>query len=284
MSSGNFWPRARRHTSFVVGGALTALLVLAAAISLFWQPYPPADINIPNKLAAPSAAHWLGTDSLGRDLASQLLVGAQNSIVVGVVAVGIGLLLGVTLGCIAAISGARGRGWLDELIMRACDFGFAFPALLSAIMLTAIYGPGLLMSIVAIGIFNIPVFARIARTSAGAVWARDFITAARAAGKGNLAITWDHVLPNISSPLVVQATISFATAILAEAALSYLGLGTQPPQPSWGRMLNDAQAQMFQAPLLALWPGAAIMLSVLGLNLMGDGLRDLWDPRLARQR
>lgn len=284
VQSTRFWPRARRHTSFVVGGALTALLVLAALLSLVWQPYPPGDINIPNKLAPPSAAHWLGTDSLGRDLASQLLVGAQNSIVVGLVAVGIGLLLGVALGCVAAVSGARGRGWLDELIMRGCDFGFAFPALLSAIMLTAIYGPGLLMSIVAIGIFNIPVFARIARTSSGAVWARDYITAARAAGKGNLAITWDHVLPNIASPLVVQATISFATAILAEAALSYLGLGTQPPQPSWGRMLNDAQAQMFQAPLLAVWPGAAIMLSVLGLNLMGDGLRDLWDPRLARQR
>ncbi len=279
-----FASRARRHASFMIGSVLTLLLAAAALLSLVWQPWPPGEIDIPNKLAPPSAAHWLGTDSLGRDLASQLLVGAQNSIVVGVVAVGIGLVLGVALGCVAAASAARGRGLLDELIMRASDFTFAFPALLSAIMLTAIYGPGLLMSIVAIGIFNIPVFARIARTSAGAVWARDFVTAARAAGKGNFAITLDHVLPNIASPLIVQATISFATAILAEAALSYLGLGTQPPQPSWGRMLNDAQAQMFQAPLLALWPGAAIMLSVLGLNLMGDGLRDLWDPRLARQR
>ncbi len=286
-----FWPRARRHGSFVAGSVLSALLAAAALLSLVWQPYPPGEIDIPNKLAPPSAAHWLGTDSLGRDISSQLLVGAQNSIVVGVVAVGIGLLLGVALGCVAAAAAAapghgRGRGWawLDELIMRSCDFGFAFPALLSAILLTAIYGPGLLMSIVAIGLFNIPVFARITRSSAVALWARDYVTAARAAGKGPLAITRDHVLPNIASPLVVQASISFATAILAEAALSYLGLGTQPPQPSWGRMLNDAQAQMFQAPLLALWPGAAIMLSVLGLNLMGDGLRDLWDPRLARQR
>jgi peptide/nickel transport system permease protein len=151
-------------------------------------------------------------------------------------------------------------------------------------MLTAIYGPGLLMSIVAIGIFNVPVFARIARASARAVWTREFVLAARAAGKGPWRITLDHVLPNIASVLIVQATISFATAILAEAALSYLGLGTQPPQPSWGRMLNDAQAQMFQAPLLALWPGMAIVLSVLGLNLLGDGLRDLLDPKLARQR
>jgi peptide/nickel transport system permease protein len=272
--------RALRHKSFVVGAALTVLLAGCALLSLFWAPYPPAEIDIPAKLQAPSAAHWLGTDSLGRDIASQLLVGAQNSIVVGLIAVGIGLGVGVALGCVAS---AR-RGWVEELIMRASDFAFAFPALLSAIMLTAIYGPGLVMSIVAIGIFNIPVFARITRGAANAVWARDYITAARAAGKGPLAITIDHVLPNIASLLIVQATISFATAILAEAALSYLGLGTQPPQPSWGRMLNEAQTQMFQAPLLAVYPGAAIMLSVLGLNLMGDGLRDLMDPKLARRR
>jgi peptide/nickel transport system permease protein len=212
------------------------------------------------------------------------MVGAQNSIVVGVVAVGIGLVLGVALGCAAAAAQAQGRSGFDELVMRASDFTFAFPALLTAIMLTAIYGPGLLMSIVAIGIFNIPVFARIARSSAQAVWAREYVTAARAAGLGPLAITRDHVLPNIAGVLIVQATISFATAILAEAALSFLGLGTQPPQPSWGRMLGEAQSQMFQAPMLALWPGAAIMASVLGLNLMGDGLRDLLDPKLARSR
>ncbi len=275
-----FWQRARRHPSFVVGGVLSALLAAAALLSLFWAPYPPAEIDIPNKLQGPSAVHWLGTDSLGRDITSQLLVGAQNSIVVGVIAVGIGLGVGVALGCLAS---AR-RGWVEELIMRASDFTFAFPALLSAIMLTAIYGPGLVMSIVAIGIFNIPVFARITRGAANAVWARDYVTAARAAGKGPLAITLDHVLPNIASQLIVQATISFATAILAEAALSYLGLGTQPPQPSWGRMLNEAQTQMFQAPLLAVYPGVAIVLSVLGLNLMGDGLRDLMDPKLARKR
>ena len=273
-----------RHPSFLIGALLTGLLAAAALLSLVWTPYPVADIDIKARLQPPGATHWLGTDSLGRDIASQLLVGAQNSIVVGLIAVGIGLVIGVSLGCIASISHARGRGWLDEAIMRASDFTFAFPALLSAIMLTAIYGPGLVMSIVAIGIFNIPVFARITRGSANAMWARDFVTAARALGKGPLAITRDHVLPNIANPLIVQATISFATAILAEAALSYLGLGTQPPQPSWGRMLNEAQTQMFQAPLLAVWPGLAIMLSVLGLNLIGDGLRDLLDPRLARRR
>ena len=275
-----FAQRARSSKSFVIGGALTLWLIAVALLSLLWTPYPPADISIPDKLQGPSAAHWLGTDSLGRDTVSQLLVGSQNSIVVGVVAVGIGLVIGVALGSLAA---ARG-GWVDEAVMRASDFTFAFPALLSAVMLTAIYGPGLLMSIVAIGIFNIPVFARITRGAALSVWARDYVTAARACGKGPLAITLDHILPNIASLLIVQATISFATAILAEAALSYLGLGTQPPKPSWGRMLSEAQTLMFQAPMLAVYPGLAIMASVLGLNLLGDGLRDLLDPKLARQR
>jgi peptide/nickel transport system permease protein len=186
----------------------------------------------------------------------------------------------VGLGLLAA---ARG-GWVEELVMRLADFTFAFPALLTAIMLTAIYGPGLTTSIVAIGIFNIPVFARITRAAANGVLARDFVLAARACGKGTPRITFEHVLPNIAAGLIVQATIQFAIAILAEAALSYLGLGTQPPTPSWGRMLNEAQTLLFLAPQLAIWPGLAIALSVLGLNLMGDGLRDLLDPRLVRQR
>ena len=272
--------RALAHPSFVSGGLLVLLMVLSALVSLVWTPWPVAEIDIPNKLAAPSAQHWLGTDSLGRDVASQLLVGSQNSLLVGFIAVGIGLSLGGALGLLAAACG----GWVDEALMRTADFAFAFPALLLAIMLTAIYGPGLVVSITAIGIFNIPVFARITRGAALAIWSREFILAARAAGKGRWRITLDHVLPNVAPVLIVQATIQFAIAILAEAALSYLGLGTQPPQPSWGRMLNEAQMQMFQAPLLAVWPGAAIALSVLGLNLMGDGLRDPLDPKLARQR
>ena len=276
--------KALRHPSFAIGVVLVALLVLAALLSLLWSPYPPADIDIPNKLALPSAAHWLGTDSLGRDIASQLLVGAQTSIAVGVLAVGVGLFAGVALGCLAAAQARGEHRWIDELVMRSSDFTFAFPALLTAIMLTAIAGPGLAISVLAIGIFNIPVFARITRSAAGTVWVRDYVLAARACGKGPLAITLEHVLPNIASVLIVQATIQFANAILAEAALSYLGLGTQPPLPSWGRMLNEAQAQMFKAPQLALYPGVAIALAVLGLNLMGDGLRDLLDPRLARQR
>ena len=276
----NFLQRALHHKSFAIGGVLVALLIATALGSFVWTPYPAAELDIPNKLQLPSAAHWLGTDSLGRDIVSLLLVGARNSIAVGVIAVGIGITFGVALGLLAA---AR-RGWVEEAVMRFSDFSFAFPALLSAIMLTAIYGPGLVTSIIAIGIFNVPVFARITRAAANTVWSREFVLAARACGKGPWRITLEHVLPNIASILIVQATIQFAVAILAEAALSYLGLGTQPPQPSWGRMLNEAQQMLFSAPQLALYPGAAIMLSVLGLNLMGDGLRDLLDPRLARQR
>ena len=278
MSS--FRQRALRHPSFALGAVLVLLLIGAAALSLAWSPYPPAAIDVPHKLAGPSAAHWLGTDSLGRDIASQILVGSQNSMAVGLIAVGIGMLVGVSLGLLAA---AR-RGWVEALVMRASDFSIAFPALLTAILLAALHGPGLLTATAAIGIFNIPWFARIARAAAHDVWSRDYVLAARAAGKGAWRITRDHVLPNIAAVLIVQATIQFAVAILAEAALSYLGLGTQPPQPSWGRMLSEAQTLMFQAPWLAVWPGLAIALSVLGLNLLGDGLRDLLDPRLARSR
>ncbi len=276
----SFTRRALRHRSFAFGGALVALFVGLAVLSLLWTPYPATELDIPNKLQPPSAAHWLGTDSLGRDVVSLLLVGARASIAVGVIAVGIGIAFGVALGLLAA---AR-RGWVEELVMRLADFTFAFPALLTAIMLTALQGPGLVTSTLAIGIFNIPVFARITRAAANGVWAREFVLAARACGKGATRITFEHVLPNIAAGLIVQATIQFAVAILAEAALSYLGLGTQPPTPSWGRMLGEAQTLLFQAPHLALWPGTAIALSVLGLNLMGDGLRDLLDPRLARQR
>jgi peptide/nickel transport system permease protein len=275
-----FWRRALRHRSFVTGGALVLLVLFAAVLSLVWTPWSAYDIDIAAKLKPPSSAHWLGTDVFGRDIVSLLLVGARATIAVGVIAVGIGLSFGVCLGLIAA---AR-RGWTEELIMRMSDFTFAFPAVLSAIMLAAAVGPGMVTSITAIGIFQIPTFVRVTRASANAIWSREFVLAARASGKGAFRITTEHVLPNILSVLVVQATIGFALAILAEAALSYLGLGTQPPQPSWGRMLNEAQTLLFQAPSLAVYPGVAIAVAVLGLNLLGDGLRDLLDPRLARER
>lgn len=275
-----FWHRALRNPSFVIGAVLTLLLIGAALLSYLWTPWSPYDQDLGNKLQPPSAAHWLGTDAYGRDVASLLLVGARASILVGVIAVGIGLLVGTALGLLAA---AR-RGWVEEIIMRLTDFSLAFPAILSAIMLMAVFGAGIVNAIVAIGIYNIPIFTRITRASANAVWSREYVAAARACGKGAFSITMQHVLPNISAVLIVQITIRFAIAILAEAALSFLGMGTPPPQPSWGRMLSEAQTLMYQQPLLAVWPGMAIALAVLGLNLLGDGLRDLLDPKLARAR
>ncbi len=276
----SFLARALRHRSFVVGGSLSGMLILIAAVSLVWTPYLPTKMNFRQKLAPSSLEHWLGTDQFGRDVLSIIMAGTQNSIAVGVVAVAIGLIIGGGLGLLASAQ----RGWTEEAVMRACDFAYAFPAILLAIMLVATFGPGSVNAIVAIGIFTIPVFARLTRGAGNAVWTREFVLAARAAGKGRLRITFEHVLPNIISVIVVQATIQFAIAILAEAALSYLGLGAQPPAPSWGRMLSEAQTMIYINPMLAVYPGIAIAIAVLGLNLLGDGLRDLIDPRLARQR
>jgi peptide/nickel transport system permease protein len=262
--------------SLWLGAALVASLLVAAVASWVWTPYPPAAIDIPHKLAPPSAAHWFGTDNLGRDIASQLLAGSRVSILVGVIAVGIGLVFGVVLGLIAAFA----RGLVEDAIMKLGDFVFAFPALLSAIMLTSVYGPGVVNAIVAIGVYNVPIIAKLTRATANSVLAREYALAARAAGRGPLSIAFDHVLPNIAPALIVQTTIQFAIAILAEAALSYLGLGAQPPQASWGKMLADAQNVLYNAPRLAIYPGVAISLSVLGLNLLGDGLRDALDPKL----
>lgn len=278
--SATTWAVAQRSgAGFRIGLALTLLLAAVALLSLVWTPHPPAAIAVANALKPPSAAHWLGTDHFGRDVLSLLMAGARTSILVGLAAVALGIGLGVALGLVAA---ARG-GWLDEIIMRASDITFAFPAILTAVLLTSLLGAGTINAILAIGIFNAPVFARVARGAAKAIWAREFVRAAEAVGKGRLRITLDHVLPNILGILVVQATIQFAIAILAEAALSYLGIGAQPPEPSWGRMLRDAQTYIFLAPALAIYPGLAIMLTVLGLNLLGDGLRDALDPRLRAQ-
>ena len=271
---------ARHDTSLRLGVILVALLIFAAALSLVWTPYPPAALDIPHKLQPPSAAHWLGTDALGRDVASQILAGARVSLLVGVIAVGIGLAFGVALGLFAASA----KGLVEDAIMKLCDFTFAFPALLMAILLTATYGPGVVNATLAIGIANVPIFAKLTRATANGVLAREFALAARAAGRGPFAIAFHHVLPNVAPALIVQATIQFAIAILAEAALSYLGLGAQPPLASWGRMLADAQTWMYVAPRLAIFPGLAVALSVLGLNLLGDGLRDALDPRLRARR
>jgi peptide/nickel transport system permease protein len=208
------------------------------------------------------------------------MTGAVNSIIVGLVTVAIGLSLGIILGLLAAYYGK----WADEAIMRFSDLLFGFPAVLTAILITSILGASMINAMLAIGIFYIPVFARLTRAVAMSVWEREFIAAARAAGLNEWAITWRHVLPNILSPLLIQGTIQFAVAILAEAGLSYLGLGTQPPTASWGRMLNEAQTFMSKAPWMAIFPGAAIAWAVLGFNLLGDGLRDTLDPKMVRVR
>lgn len=268
--------RLLAHRGFVLGLALCVVFIGMALLSLVWTPYAPNAISIPQKLQTPSLLHWLGTDQLGRDTLSRIMVGARTSVAVGVVAVAIGLVVGVPLGLWAA---AR-RGWTDEILGRAVDLTFAFPAILSAILITALLGPGAVNAILAIGIFNIAVFARVSRGAALVVYGRDFVRAAQSLGRSRLDIALRHVLPNMANALIVQATIQFAIAILAEAALGYLGLGTQPPQASWGKMLLDAQTLLAQAPLQAVFPGLAIAVAVLGLNLIGDGLRDLLDPRM----
>ncbi len=275
-----FFARARHHTGFQIGAVLLVLFVGTALLSIVWTPHPVDDLQMRLKLQPSTAAHWLGTDHLGRDVLSRIMVGAQTSISVGLIAVVLGMSLGVTLGAWAA---ARG-GWVDEALSRTSDLIFAFPAVLIAILITSVLGASAQNAILAIAIFNVPVFARVTRGAALSMWGRDFVRSAIAMGRGPFGITLRHVLPNIMSVLIVQATIQFAVAILAEAGLSYLGLGAQPPVPSWGRMLRDAQTYIFQAPELAIWPGLAIALAVLGLNMLGDGLRDLLDPRLRTLR
>jgi len=266
----------RRNASFTIGAVIVGLIALTACVSLFYTPYDSIKMAIEDRLQGPSSAHLLGTDQYGRDILSRIMQGTQNSILVGVVAVGIGMSLGVLLGLWVAFS----SGWVDEAVMRTMDVIYAFPAILNAILLVAILGPGIINAMIAIGIHNVPIFARLARGSVLRAREEEYVLAAYSLGRRRWTVAWRHILPNILSSLIVQGTIQFAVAILAEAALSYLGLGTQLPYPSWGRMLREAQTFMRLAPGLAIFPGLAIAFSVLGLNLLGDGLRDLLDPRL----
>jgi len=268
--------RLRANAPLVVGGALTALLIAVALVSLVFTPENPTRVRVALRLKGPLDTGLLGTDHFGRDVASMLMAGAWNSLAIAWPAVLLGAAIGTAVGCAAAAL----RGLFDEAAMRAADVVFAFPAVLSAIMLGALIGSGPLAAVIAIATFNVPVFARVARGVALQVWTLDYIAAARAVGKAPWRITAEDVLPNIAGVLIVQVTIQLALAILTEAGLSYLGLGVRPPNPSWGRMLSDSQTFLAQAPHLAIAPGLCIALAVLGLNLLGDGLRDALDPTL----
>ena len=274
-----FW-RIFRNVNLAIGLSITIAIILIGCLSLAYTPFPPNQMNLSVRFQAPDKTHWLGTDQYGRDILSRVMKGAVNSIIVGLVAVSIGMTFGIFLGSLAAYY----KGWMDEVIMRVSDVLYGFPAVLSAILITSILGPGIINSMIAIGIFNIPIFARVTRATSLSVWGRDYVVSAKAVGRTNAGIIWQYILPNILSTLIIQGTVQFAIAILAEAGLSYLGLGTQPPHASWGRMLNEAQTFMGTSVWLAIFPGCAIALAVLGFNLLGDGLRDTLDPRLSRTR
>ncbi len=260
--------------NLVIGCLLTCSVGIAAIVSFFWLPHDPNANDWGAMLSGPSPEHLLGTDNLGRDLLSRLLVGARSALYVGFVAVGIALSLGCFLGALAGYIG----GLFDEIVMRIVDVLLAFPAILLALLLAAIYKPGTLTAMTAIGIATVPIFARLMRASVLSVKPKDYVEGSRALGAGHARIIRKYILPNAFTPIIIQASLSLAIAILAEAALSYLGLGTPPRTPSWGNMLKDAQDSIFSSPYPAIVPGIAIMATVLGWSLLGDGLRDFLDP------
>ncbi|HDN78838.1 MAG TPA: ABC transporter permease [Chloroflexi bacterium] len=266
--------RVRKSKSMLVGGILLSLIILAATVGLAFPPYDPLAMDVSHRLLPPSFAHPFGTDQYGRDIFSRVLRASEIALGVSVVSVGIALLAGVPLGFMAGFYG----GVLDEVVMRFMDGLYAFPAILLAIAIVAVLGPGPINAMIAIGVVNIPIFARLARGSILSVKEREYVLAAQALGCTRTRILWRHILPNGISPLIIQASISAATAVLAEASLSYLGLGTQPPYPSWGRMLEEARLFMDRAPWMVVFPGLAIAITVLGFNFLGDGLRDVLDP------
>ncbi|WP_108662971.1 ABC transporter permease [Acuticoccus kandeliae] len=258
-----------------LAASVAFLLGAAAVVAIWWTPYPVDTIEISARFAPPSLAHPLGTDQYGRDLVSMLMAGARTSLGVAAAAIAIGVAIGAPLGLLAAAS----NGLAAALVMRTSDIIFAFPALIVAVILTTSFGPGAMNAVVAIGVFNIPVFARLTASSARRILSLDFIDAARLSGKGPARIAIEHVAPNVAPIVLTQAATQFAVAVLAEAGLSYVGLGAQPPAVSWGRMLNEAQTLVAIAPQLAIWPGVAIALSVLTVTTLGEALRRRLDPR-----
>ncbi|MFE6157643.1 ABC transporter permease [Streptomyces sp. NPDC056486] len=278
-------PGARRRRrpvpgSLLVGGIVVTVVIGMALLSFVWTPHDPTLVNPAVRLQEPSLEYWFGTDKFGRDVFSQILIGSRTTLFVGLVAVGVAAVVGVPLGILAGM----GPRWFGELLMRGNDLILAFPALLLAIMFAAVYGAGTTVAMVAIGIASIPGFARLIRGGTLQVMGTEYVMAARSAGRRPFAIALRHVLPNVSSLVIVQASVGFAIAVLAEAALSFLGFGTPPPTPSWGRMLQESQELLSSAPRLAVFPGVAIAVAVLGFNLLGDGLRDRFDPKVEDRR
>ena len=267
----------RADIALFTGIVLVGFVILIAALSYLWTPYGSNDLDSQARLSGASSAHLLGTDQYGRDTLTWIMMGARITLLVGLVSVAIAVAVGVPLGIIA---GMTELNWLSSLIMRGNDVLLAFPALLLAIVFSAVFGPGTTSAMTAVGIASIPAFARVARSGTLQVMSTEYVLAARSANRGGLAIALRHVLPNIGGMVIVQSSVSFALAVLAEAGLSFLGLGTQNPTPSWGRMLQDSQQFLGSHPGLAFWPGLFIALAVLGFNLLGDGLRDRLDPKL----
>jgi peptide/nickel transport system permease protein len=267
--------KALRHGLVLTGGGIVVLLVIVGLFGAVLAPFDPLRMDFTARFAPPSWTHPFGTDDFGRDVFSRVLHGASVSLRVAFIAVGISGLAGVMLG----LAAGYGRGWIDEVVMRLMDVLFAFPAVLLAITVMAILGRGVENAMIALAIVYAPIFARVTRGAVMSVRDSEYVVAARALGQGHLRIVTMHVLPNSLGPIIVQTSLSLAFAILAEAALSFFGLGTQPPDPSWGRMLAEGRAYLQQAPWMGIFPGLAIMLSVLGFNLLGDGLRDVLDPR-----
>jgi peptide/nickel transport system permease protein len=266
-----------KRASLVVGSLLVGVLLITAIVSMFWTPHDPIQVVAADRLQGPSAAHLLGTDMMGIDLLSRLMVGARDCFQSGITAVFVAVAVGVPLGVLSAMA----SGWLSEVLLRITSVLYAFPILLLAILFAAVAGGGSTWTaMLAIGIATVPIFARVSRAAALPVLASDYVLAARSAGTSQLSIALRHVLPNIASVIWVQASISFGVAVLAGSGISYLGLGSPAPTVTWGRMLYEAQSYLYDYPMLALLPGIAIALAILGFNLLGDGLRDLLDPRL----
>ncbi|WP_431027661.1 ABC transporter permease [Lysinibacillus sp. LZ02] len=267
--------RYTKHINFIIGLLVVVGFFLIMLVSIVYTPHDVTSMNIPEKLSKPSSVYYFGTDEFGRDIFSRIMKGTQTAFAVGILTVLIGTIFGVAIGGVAGYVG----GWVDEIFMRVMDALMAFPGIILALMLVAIFGPGIINTAIALGIIAIPSIARIARS--GFVQHRDaeYVMAAKLIGVKSYKIMFRHILPNISSQIVVAATVTFATAMLAEAALSYLGLGVQPPNPSWGSMLKDSQAYLMSAPWYTYAPGGAITLLVLGLYMLSNAFRDYLDPR-----